>query len=226
MKLTFETDYNIALGDVPERLLMYSLATMIEAKVIVEMGVARGDGMYWLCRAAETSGGHVYGFDCWSRHGKWSQFPPFGSKEKVEERLRTAGLSAFTLHQVNTGNKDFDLSTYLNGEVDFASIDGDHSYDGVKKDFENCEKILSERGIILLHDCMIIDGVRQFMLELEKSGKYFMHTLPYGAGARRAGLTIVQKRVSSGAMMDEVCGAPLSTDEIYAKEKEYWGFVR
>ena len=31
-------------------------------------------------------------------------------------------------------------------------IDGDHSYEGVKLDFELYSKILSPRGIILIHD--------------------------------------------------------------------------
>lgn len=226
LKLDFETEYCPNFGDVPERLLMYSLATMIKAKVIVELGVAFGDGLYWLCKAAEATGGHAYGFDCWDKHGENTQFPQLGSQQLVEEKLHKAGLSAFTLHQVNTKDKEFNLARYIPGPIDLASIDGDHSYDGVKKDFENCDNKLSEHGIILLHDCMIIDGVRQFMLELEKSQKYFMHTLPYGAGERNAGLTIIQKKTSSGVMMDEQCGAPKTPQQIYTEEKDYWGFRR
>jgi hypothetical protein len=31
-------------------------------------------------------------------------------------------------------------------------IDGDHSYEGVKKDFELYSKILSDNGLIIIHD--------------------------------------------------------------------------
>lgn len=37
-------------------------------------------------------------------------------------------------------------------KIDVLFIDGDHSYEGVKKDFELYSKILNEKGIIILHD--------------------------------------------------------------------------
>ena len=37
-------------------------------------------------------------------------------------------------------------------KIDFLFIDGDHSYEGVKKDFDLYSTILSENGIILIHD--------------------------------------------------------------------------
>lgn len=37
-------------------------------------------------------------------------------------------------------------------QIDFLFIDGDHSYEGVKTDFELYSKLLSNRGIIAIHD--------------------------------------------------------------------------
>ena len=37
-------------------------------------------------------------------------------------------------------------------EYDLIFIDGDHSYDGVKKDFELYKELLSPRGFIVFHD--------------------------------------------------------------------------
>lgn len=37
-------------------------------------------------------------------------------------------------------------------QIDFLFIDGDHSYEGVKSDFELYSKLLSPKGIIVLHD--------------------------------------------------------------------------
>jgi Methyltransferase domain len=37
-------------------------------------------------------------------------------------------------------------------KIDVLFIDGDHSYEGVKKDFELYSTILSENGIIIIHD--------------------------------------------------------------------------
>ena len=36
--------------------------------------------------------------------------------------------------------------------LDFLFIDGDHSYEGVKKDFELYSTIMSENGLITIHD--------------------------------------------------------------------------
>jgi len=37
-------------------------------------------------------------------------------------------------------------------KIDVLFIDGDHSYEGVKKDFELYSKILSDNGLIIIHD--------------------------------------------------------------------------
>ncbi len=37
-------------------------------------------------------------------------------------------------------------------KIDFLFIDGDHSYEGVKTDFELYSKILSDNGVIVIHD--------------------------------------------------------------------------
>jgi predicted O-methyltransferase YrrM len=37
-------------------------------------------------------------------------------------------------------------------EFDLIFIDGDHRYEGVKRDFENYRPLLSDRGVILFHD--------------------------------------------------------------------------
>ena len=37
-------------------------------------------------------------------------------------------------------------------KIDFLFIDGDHSYEGVKTDFELYSKIISDNGVIVLHD--------------------------------------------------------------------------
>lgn len=37
-------------------------------------------------------------------------------------------------------------------KIDYLHIDGDHSYEGVKKDFDLYSKILSDNGIVSIHD--------------------------------------------------------------------------
>ena len=43
------------------------------------------------------------------------------------------------------------VSSYCD-RFDLIFIDGDHRYEGVKRDFENFRPLLSKRGVILFHD--------------------------------------------------------------------------
>ncbi|MGC8734886.1 MAG: class I SAM-dependent methyltransferase [bacterium] len=66
-----------------------------------------------------------------------------------------------------------------NDKLDFIFIDADHSYDGVKKDFELYSQFISEGGIIAFHDIseyiektvnnLSIHGVNKFWNELKNS---------------------------------------------------------
>jgi predicted O-methyltransferase YrrM len=58
-------------------------------------------------------------------------------------------------------------------EVDFLFIDGDHSYDGVKADFELYSPLVRPEGVIALHDIVPGDednvgGVPTFWRELKE----------------------------------------------------------
>ena len=75
-------------------------------------------------------------------------------------------------------------------KIDVLWIDGDHSYEGVKTDFELYSNILSDKGIIIIHDTdenyeetLIVsedakkdhhrfDGPSRFVKELEKNPNY------------------------------------------------------
>jgi len=69
-------------------------------------------------------------------------------------------------HSIKTVNK---LSNILkHKKIDFIFIDGDHSYEGVKKDYENYKSFLSVGGIIAFHDIKSRDfNVRKFWNEIK-----------------------------------------------------------
>jgi len=61
-------------------------------------------------------------------------------------------------------------------EIDFLFIDGDHSYEGVKKDFEIYSPLVREGGIIALHDIVpgpeeLVGGVPIFWNEVKQGLK-------------------------------------------------------
>lgn len=87
-------------------------------------------------------------------------------------------------------NYVMDLANKL-GPYDLIFIDADHTYEGVKSDFNNYIPMLSDGGVIGFHDvdCPDWPGIKFFFNELESTKKYnvkkFVKTgylLQYGIG--------------------------------------------
>ena len=101
-------------------------------------------------------------------------------------------------------------------KIDLLFIDGDHSYKGVKKDFELYSTILSDNGIIIIHDTdseyektLIVsedakkdhhrfDGPSKFIKELEKNNDYNLINLfnfhIFSTKPTSSGITIINKK--------------------------------
>jgi len=62
----------------------------------------------------------------------------------------------------------------LDGEfLDFLFIDADHSYEGVKMDFEMYSPLVKSGGIIAFHDIVLRGaGVEKFWNEIKKNSIY------------------------------------------------------
>jgi len=62
--------------------------------------------------------------------------------------------------------KSEDAFDDIDFEIDLIHIDGDHSYEGVSRDFELYFKKVKHNGIITLHDTELCGGVKDFIKEL------------------------------------------------------------
>jgi hypothetical protein len=63
----------------------------------------------------------------------------------------------------------------LGGAVSFAYVDGDHSYEGVRSDFNGVDRFLLPGGFILLDDSAdtsSYEGIRQFVREARHNSRY------------------------------------------------------
>lgn len=206
--------------------LMQQLVCFNKYKTIIEIGVAYGTTSLYLCNGCKN-GGKVYGFDVWNTHGKWSQFPAISCKEDVSKYLKTNGVDNFVLYKQNTKENSFDKILDSIGIIDFAFIDGDHSYDGVKNDFDKIYHRMSSTGMIVFHDTLYIDGCREFIIDLRSKyndGTYDIIEFPFGNLDRRVGLSILMKRIhlQNKFEIQEKCGSLSSFDQIYEKEQNWY----
>jgi hypothetical protein len=212
-------DYALLL----EGLLVYS-----RAKTVVEIGVAFGYTTALLCRGARNVGGHVYGFDIWEAHGQSGQFDRLASKEEVQQRL-AASYDNFTLTKANSQSPEFPaLLKQICPQINLAFIDGDHSYTGIRNDFNAVYPLLANAGIIAFHDTLRIDGCREFMLDLRtryNDGTFDLIDLPWGVwpSGIHDGLSILVKRdFQNRKEILEVCSSPSTPQEIYQREREWY----
>lgn len=207
------------------------LAYFTEAKNVVEVGVQFGDAAIHLAKSAQRNGGKYAGFDMWAPHGQATQFPQMSSKLEVEQKLRKAGISNFELIQLNTIDERIKFSLELDrifpDGIDFAFIDGDHSYLGIANDFFVIKHHLNKSGVVVFHDTAVIDGCREFMLDLRtkyNDGTFDLIDLPYGSGERHCGLSIFSKKSYpiEPIAIDEICGSIHTPAEIEDFENKHY----
>lgn len=213
-----------------------SLIYLNQSKVVVEIGVAEAKTTDYLCRGAAKVNGRVYGYDIWDTHGEQNQFEHWSSKEKCEEYLVSKGHTNFELTKVNSRTPEFhELIKTKHPVIDLAFIDGCHSYNGIKNDFEAVYPQLSETGIIVFHDTMSIDGCREFIIELRTKlwdGTFDIVTFPFGSMVygngvvrdRRTGVSMLVKRgfATIPQAIDEQCNLDEHFNDIYVAEEEWY----
>lgn len=211
-----------------------SLVYFTEAKTVIEVGVQFGDMATYLARAAQINGGKYIGFDIWNIHGQTKQFWKMSSKEEVQTRLINEGLKNFELVQIDTINNrelfEQELKIHCPNGIDFAFIDGDHSYLGIANDFFTVYPHLNPQGVIAFHDTASIDGCREFMLDLRtkyNDGTFDLIDFPFGVGERHTGVSILSKRSyhMPETKIDEVCGSISEPKLIEQKELEWYNTI-
>jgi len=121
-----------------------------QPKVVVEIGTAGGGNFFLLSRAAQRDG-HLVSVDLPS--GRWGEGYQVW-KVPIFKRLLVRGQRSHFIradsHDAATVNE---VVRVLQGEpVDVLFIDGDHSYEGVKKDFDLYSTLVRRGGLVFFHD--------------------------------------------------------------------------
>lgn len=139
-------------------------------KTILEIGTARGGTLLLMCRFAAPDATIISVDLPYGRNGggypTWKEpyYQDFAQREQNLHLLRADSHASSTIDRIRD---------ILGDEMlDFILIDADHSYEGVRRDYENYRPLLSPNGLIALHDVLPNErdpsiDVNRFWAELE-----------------------------------------------------------
>ncbi len=195
-RLLEEIPFASGLGD--SVWVLYGLARSLKPEVCVEIGSARGKSACYVGLALEENGkGKLYAIDPHTKT-EWNDDNSVETYEVMRQNLGSLGL----LDRVEIVRKTSGQAALSwNMPIDLIFIDGDHTYEGVKRDWELFTPNLAPFGVVVFHDtAWEIDrvsrrqnsredmGVPRFVEELRLAGQPVI-TLP-----RDFGVSIVQAR--------------------------------
>jgi predicted O-methyltransferase YrrM len=202
------------LGDLGP--LLYGLVRAARPTTIVEIGSARGKSTCYLALACKHNGhGRVHSIDPHTATD-WNDrhYDPESTYDYLTRQLRRYGLAPWCeTIRARTG----DALPSWDSAVDLLFIDGDHSLEGVRRDFEGFRPWLRPDALVLFHDSTWARhdpkyraghpeiGVDRFLQELQGCG-YPSITIPVGPG-----LTLLQ---NSPGGFDFVAPARCATPEL------------
>jgi len=131
---------------------LYELLQPRTLKTVVEIGTAAGGVFFGLCQLAKEDA-TIVSIDL--PGGAFGG----GYTEAEERRFLAFARNGQRLHFLKLDSHEPETLKKLKGildrkHVDLLFIDGDHTYDGVKKDFEMYSPLVKKGGLIVFHDIL------------------------------------------------------------------------
>lgn len=161
----------------------FALMKLHRPSSLVELGTHKGDSYLAFCEAARrySTGTVCRAIDTWRGDPQARHYGDEVLKElRARHDLDFGGFSTLT-----QSTFDDALPLVPDGSVDLLHIDGLHTYDAVRHDFESWLPKLSPRGIVLFHDTEVRRddfGVHRLWAELSEryGGFSFLHGFGLG----------------------------------------------
>ncbi len=159
----------------------FFLISYMKPKTIVELGVHTGESYFAFCQAVKHLGldAKCYGIDTWEGDAHTGFYGD--------------GIFKSLLNYQDENYKDFSMlmrmrfdqavCNFKDKSIDVLHIDGYHTYEAVKHDFEKWLPKLKDFGAVLFHDTIVKErefGVWKFWEEL--SNKYPSVNFKFGFG--------------------------------------------
>ncbi|MBB4153161.1 hypothetical protein GGQ80_001049 [Sphingomonas jinjuensis] len=176
------------LGHIP---FAFWIVDALRPRSIVELGTWHGMSYLAFCQAVKT-----LGLDTWTvAVDTWQGDHQAGSLDpEAYTSLRAAHdpkYSAFS--RLLRCTFDEALNQVEDGSVDLLHIDGLHTYDAVKHDFESWFPKLSDRAVVLFHDTYETHadfGVHRFWAEVAASYPHLEFHHEHGLGVLGVGANL------------------------------------
>jgi predicted O-methyltransferase YrrM len=183
--------------------VLYGLVRSMKPQVCVEIGSARGNSSCAIGAALKENGsGKLYAIDP-HRPTDWNDTSSVDTFDIIRRNIATLGLK----NQVEIIRSLSDEAARdWTRPIDLIFIDGDHSYEGVKQDWNLFVKHVTRFGLVIFHDTIwdikpsaayernATMGVPRFVDELRQQG-YQVITLD-----KDCGVSIVQPVIGGIAL--------------------------
>jgi predicted O-methyltransferase YrrM len=141
--------FHSGLGD--SAWLLYGLCRSMKPNVCVEIGSARGKSACYVGMALKENGvGHLYAIDPHTRTN-WNDSESVDTYEVMWRNVKKLGLQDVVTMVRKTSSE---MLKDWSEKIDLIFIDGDHSYEGVKADWEGFRPFLKEFGLAVFHDTL------------------------------------------------------------------------
>jgi glycosyltransferase involved in cell wall biosynthesis len=169
----------------------FFLVSILKPKLFVELGVHTGHSYNAFCQAVKAlkTGTCCYGIDTW----KGDKHAGFYSEDVYQQLLEYQLKEYSEFSHLLRMTFDEGLAYFSNQGIDLLHIDGLHTYEAVKHDFEEWLPKMNDKGVILLHDTMMRErdfGVWGLWNEIAPKYPSFNFTYGYGLGIVAVGSNV------------------------------------
>ncbi|MFC1631539.1 class I SAM-dependent methyltransferase [Candidatus Omnitrophota bacterium] len=147
--------------------LLYKIAKSLKKNsVVVEIGAFLGKSTCFIAEGIGNKQVQFFAIDTWFNDkmqcGRKDVFSEFLEHTKdYQDKIKL--LRGYSYAVV----KDWPQER----EIDFLFIDGDHDYEGVKRDIQDWLPLVKDKGIVCFHDYRDFPGVIQAVDEVRQQGR-------------------------------------------------------